>query len=111
MSAPAAASARAGSETPAEFLQRVRQHSCYKELRSVIGVVSAVFFLAAAVAGLVGCVILSNDAAGAISYKIPAAIACFVAAPVFVLLGLAFYQSLSLIVDIADIELEANRNK
>lgn len=93
--------------TPAESLKRIRQETCYKTLRDLIGLVQVVFFV---VAGLlaIGSVasVFAGFAAAGPAGGIVSLILGLVIAVIIVVLAIAWKQAALLLVDIADCQIQ-----
>lgn len=103
-------------ESPEQYLKRIREHTCYEALRGVIAFITtlligvAIFVSLAGVAALVlqGQPGFNSSSQGVV---IGMAVGSFFASALIIVFALAAKQSMSLLVDIADISLEANRRK
>lgn len=97
----------------AATIKQIRQQTCYKTLREMIGVVQILFFLAAGLAGfgVTGNFLAQGQVATSIGGKLLAVIIGLVSAFILIVLGIAWKQAALLLVDIADCQIRIVSNK
>ena len=102
--APASVTGVSGTATT---LKQIRQQTCYKTLRELIGVVQILFFVAAGLAGLrvTGNFLELGQVASSVGGILLAVIIGLVSAFILIVLGIAWKQAALLLVDIADCQI------
>jgi hypothetical protein len=96
----------------AAALKQIREQTCYKTLRELIGVVQILFFIAAGLAGLgvTGNFLELGQVASSIGGILLAVIIGLVSAFILIVLGIAWKQAALLLVDIADCQIRLAGN-
>ena len=96
---------RQDEQTPMEFIQAVRTHSCYQALRSLVDGWFLLSIIATIVVG--GLYLFNSISAGSTTISIIAIVATVIGC----VLAMAVRQSSLLLIDIADTLIEQNRKK